>query len=105
MRTFWFVAGTAAGVYVSGRARRAVEAVTLDGVHDRFTGWFAGAAVLRDEVRQGSHDKESELRERLQLPQRSALPQLPQLPRSRPALDAGPDEQGDELARVRHLRP
>jgi hypothetical protein len=67
MRTFWFVAGTAAGVYASSRARRAAEALTLDGVHDRLTGWFAGATVLRDEVRAGMDDKESELRERLQL--------------------------------------
>jgi hypothetical protein len=67
MRTLWFVAGTAAGVYASGRARRAAEALTVDGIHDRLTGWFAGAAVLREELLTGMHVKEDELRRRLQL--------------------------------------
>ena len=75
MRTLWFVAGTAAGVYASTRARRAAEALTVDGIHDRLTGWFAGAAVLREELRAGMHDKEAELRDRLQLdaPERPGL--------------------------------
>ncbi len=79
MRSLWFVAGTAAGVYAGTRARRAAEALTVDGIHDRLTGWFAGAAVLREELLAGMHDKESELRERLQL-----------APASRPALEAAP---------------
>jgi hypothetical protein len=94
MRTFWFVAGTAAGVYVSGRARRAVEALTVDGVHDRLTGWFAGAAVLRDEARVGMREKETELRERLQLP-----------PADRAAITSGPHEDRSHMAPVRHLHP
>lgn len=65
MRTIWFVAGTAAGVYATSKARRAAEALTVDGVHDRLTGWFAGARVLRDEVRAGMAEKETELRARL----------------------------------------
>ena len=67
MRAFWFAAGTAAGVYASTKARRAAEALTVDGIHDRLTGWFAGARVLRDEVRTGAQDKETELRGRLAL--------------------------------------
>ncbi len=67
MRGFWFVAGTAAGVYATAKARRAAEAVTVDGVHDRLTGWFAGARVLRDELRAGTVEKETELRARLTL--------------------------------------
>ena len=67
MRTVWFVAGTAAGVYATSKARRAAEALTLDGVHDRLTGWFAGARVLREEVRAGMNEKETELRARLEL--------------------------------------
>jgi hypothetical protein len=75
MRTLWFVAGTAAGVYATTQARRAVEALTVDGVHDRLTGWFAGAAVLREELRAGMQEKEDELRDRLQLapPRRTAI--------------------------------
>jgi hypothetical protein len=65
MRTIWFVAGTAAGVYATSKARRAAEALTVDGVHDRLTGWFAGARVLREEVRAGMAEKETELRARL----------------------------------------
>ena len=41
---------------------RRVEAVTFDGVHDRLTGWFAGAAVLRSELAAGMDEKEAELR-------------------------------------------
>ena len=101
MRTLWFVAGTAAGVYASTQARRAVEALTVDGVHDRLTGWFAGAAVLREELRAGMQDKEDELRERLQL-----------VPARRPAITAGvpadpadpaADPAGDHVAPVRRL--
>jgi hypothetical protein len=65
MRALWFAAGTAAGVYATTKARRAAEALTVDGIHDRLTGWFAGARVLRDELRSGAQDKETELRGRL----------------------------------------
>lgn len=67
MRAFWFAAGTAAGVYATTKARRAAEALTVDGIHDRLTGWFAGARVLGDELRHGAHEKETELRGRLAL--------------------------------------
>ena len=65
MRTVWFAAGTAVGVYATSKVRRAAEAVTVEGIHDRLTGWFAGARVLRDEVRQGALEKETRLRARL----------------------------------------
>ena len=95
MRTMWFVAGTAAGVYASTRARRAAEALTLDGIHDRLTGWFAGAAVLREELRAGMHEKESELRDRLHLGSQG-----------HPALTAAPDlaDQPDPASRVAPVR-
>ena len=67
MRALWFAAGTAAGVYATTKARRAAEALTVDGIHDRLTGWFAGARVLREELRAGVQDKETELRGRLAL--------------------------------------
>ena len=65
MRTAWFLAGGAAGVYATTKVRRAAEALSYDGVHDRLTGWFAGARVVRDELRAGVAEKESELLERL----------------------------------------
>ena len=67
MRSWWFVAGAAAGVYATSKARRAAEALTVDGLHDRLTGWFAGARVLAEEVRTGTAEKETELRGRLSL--------------------------------------
>lgn len=65
-RGMWFLAGTAAGVFVATRARRTVEAFTVDGLHDRLTGWFAGARVLHEELRSSMAEKETELRTRLQ---------------------------------------
>lgn len=67
MRVLWFAAGTAAGVYATTKARRAAEAMTVDGIHDRLTGWFAGARVLGEELRSGAQEKETELRGRLAL--------------------------------------
>lgn len=88
MKGFWFAAGTAAGVYAATKARRAAESLTVDGVHDRLTGWFAGARVLREELRSGMHEKETELRARL-----GVVP------------DGGTDglTAGDEPDNVRHL--
>jgi hypothetical protein len=67
MKALWFAAGTAAGVYATTKVRRAAEALTVDGIHDRLTGWFAGARVLTDEMRAGFLDKETELRTRMAL--------------------------------------
>jgi hypothetical protein len=67
VRSVWFLAGGAAGVYATSKARRVAEALSYDGVHDRLTGWFAGARVVRDELRAGFAEKEAELDERLAL--------------------------------------
>lgn len=64
-RGLWFVAGGAAGAYATAKVRRAAEALTVDGIHDRLTGIFAGARVLREEVRAGREEKQAELRTRL----------------------------------------
>lgn len=64
-RGLWFIAGSAAGVYTTAKMRRVAESFTVDGIHDRVTGWFAGARVLREEVRAGREEKETELRARL----------------------------------------
>ena len=69
-RGLWFVAGTAAGAYATAKARRAAEALTVDGIHDRLTGVFAGARVLREELRLGREEKQAELRTRI-----AALPE------------------------------
>ena len=67
MRTVWFLAGGAAGVYATSKVRRVAEAFSYDGVHDRLTGWFAGARVVREELRAATAEKGNELRERLAL--------------------------------------
>ena len=63
-RGLWFLAGAGAGVYGMVRGRRAAEAFTAEGLHDRMGALFLGARMLRDEVAQGAADRETELRER-----------------------------------------
>jgi hypothetical protein len=63
----WFIAGSAAGAYAVTRARRAAEAFTYDGLHDRLSGLFVGARLFANEVKAGAAEKETELRERLDL--------------------------------------
>ena len=66
-RGLWFVAGAGAGVYAMVRGRRAAEALTVDGLRDRWNGLAHGARLLREEVAQGQAEKETELRQRLGL--------------------------------------
>ena len=66
-RGLWFVAGAGVGIYGMIRARRAAEALTVDGMRDRVGAAFVGARLFRDEVAQGRADAESGLRERLGL--------------------------------------
>ena len=63
-RGFWFVARAGAGVYAMVRGRRAAEALTADGLRDRWKGISLGVRMVRDEVAQGQAEKETELRER-----------------------------------------
>ena len=95
MRTAWFLAGGAAGVYATTKVRRAAEALSYDGVHDRLTGWFAGARVVRDELRAGVAEKESELRERLALGEGATVLALP-------AGDPPPDDSTTDESRGGH---
>ncbi len=82
-RGLWFLAGTGAGIYGVVRGRRAAEALTADGLHDRMNALFLGARLFRDEVAQGAAERETELRERLGV-----------LPHGRPELAAPDDEEG-----------
>ncbi|MBZ5741273.1 DUF6167 family protein [Nocardioides mangrovi] len=66
-RGLWFVAGAGTAVYVMVRGRRAAEIFTVDGLKDRLGALEVGARMFRDEVAQGQHEKESELREKLGL--------------------------------------
>src|SRR3954447_9909914 len=66
-RSFWFVAGAGAGVYLVVKARRAAETFTPEGLRDRLAGLSVGAHLFADEVRVGMTEKETELRDRLGL--------------------------------------
>lgn len=77
-RGLWFVAGAGTAVYAMVRGRRVAEAFTVDGLKDRLGALEVGARLFRDEVAQGSAEKESELRERLGL-----------VPHGTPELSAG----------------
>ena len=83
-RGLWFVAGAGAGVYAMIRARRAAEAVTVDGVKDRLGAAAVGARMFRDEVAQGKAEAETQLRERLGLVPHG----LPELAASAPSAPA-----------------
>lgn len=82
-RAVWFVAGAGAGVYAIARARRVVEALTPDGLGDRLSGLSLGAALFREEVRAGMHEKETEMRGRLglTLPDNTSSAERPELTR------------------------
>ncbi len=67
MRSFWFVAGAGVGVYAVLKVRRAAEALTPEGVQDRLAALSVGAHLFAEEVRAGTAEKETELRERLGL--------------------------------------
>ncbi|HYH35134.1 MAG TPA: DUF6167 family protein [Nocardioides sp.] len=75
-RGLWFVAGAGAGVYGVLRGRRAAEAFTAEGLHDRVSALFLGARLFRDEVAQGAAERESQLRERFGVVPHGS-PQLP----------------------------
>ncbi len=81
-RTLWFVAGAGAGVWGVVRGRRAAEAFTAEGLHDRMGALFLGARLLRDEVAQATADRETELRERFTV-----------VPHGRPELASRDDEE------------
>ena len=95
MRSVWFLAGGVAGVYATSQARRVAEALSYDGVHDRLTGWFAGARVVREELRAGMAEKESELGERLALGEGATVLALP-------TGDTGPDDSTTDENRGDH---
>jgi hypothetical protein len=63
-RGLWFVAGAGVGIYAMLRGRRAAEAFTADGLHDRWQALGVGARMFRDEVAAGKAEAEPRLRER-----------------------------------------
>ncbi|HEU4513935.1 MAG TPA: DUF6167 family protein [Nocardioidaceae bacterium] len=66
-RALWFVAGATTSAYALVKARRAVEALTPEGMSDRLSGLRRGAELFTNELRTEMGAKETELRERLGL--------------------------------------
>jgi hypothetical protein len=74
-RTVWFVAGTAAGVYATAKARRAAYRLSMPGLVDQAAalgiGWRAFAAELRDGIARAEHDVAARLEARPSSPTES----------------------------------
>ncbi|HEX3932117.1 MAG TPA: DUF6167 family protein [Nocardioides sp.] len=94
-RGLWFLAGAGAGVYAMARARRVKEALTADGLSDRWHALGVGARMLRDEVAQGQAEAETELRERFGLGPHGAPALAPGRPR--PLVSTGSGHTTEEL--------
>ncbi|EFQ83877.1 hypothetical protein HMPREF0063_10593 [Aeromicrobium marinum DSM 15272] len=77
-RVVWFVAGTAAGVYASVKARRAAERLSMPGLVDQAaalgTGWRAFSAEVQEGMAERERDVLRSLHERACTPQLLATP-------------------------------
>lgn len=85
-RLVWFAAGAGATLWAGAKARRAADAVSVEGLRDRAQAVALGARMVRDEVAQGRAEKETELRERFGLAPVpvTATPELPTPTRKAP---------------------
>ncbi len=91
-RGVWFAAGAGAGAYVVVRGRRAVEALTAEGLRDRVGAAFVGARMFRDEVAQGRAEAEPDVRRRLGLVPHGRPELTPRTPTRTPT--STPDQEG-----------
>jgi hypothetical protein len=64
-RLVWFVAGTAAGVYGSVKARRAAYRASMPGLIDQAAALGTGVRAFRAELAEGKNTKEQQLRSHL----------------------------------------
>lgn len=60
-RVVWFVAGTAAGVYASVKARRAAYRASMPGLVDQASALGEGWRAFASEVREGMADRERQV--------------------------------------------
>ncbi len=61
----WFVAGTAAGVYASVKAKRAAYRLSMPGLIDQASALGVGVRAFTAEMRDGMYEKETEIRHAL----------------------------------------
>ncbi|MET0467639.1 MAG: DUF6167 family protein [Aeromicrobium sp.] len=64
-RLVWFVAGAAAGVYSSVKARRAAYRLSMPGLIDQAAALGSGVRAFRAEMDEGMHAREAHLRHHL----------------------------------------
>lgn len=97
-RGLWFAAGAGAGIYAMVRGRRAVEAVSPDGLRDRAGAAALGLRMLGAEVAAGKAEREAELRARTrpaarpQAPRAAARPEIEHDPEQHPEHDTELEE-------------
>jgi len=90
-RGLWFAAGAGAGLYAAIRGRRAAEALTPDGLRDRWQAIGLGARLLREEVAAGKAEAEPRLRERF-APMLTTADSTPQLTTGHDARSIAPGD-------------
>ena len=66
-RVLWFVAGTAACIYTSYKARRVAYRLTPSGVSDQAGALGVGIRAFADEVRAGMAERETRIADELGL--------------------------------------
>ena len=88
-RVVWFVAGAAAGVYSSVKAKRAAYRLSMPGLIDQAAALGSGVRAFRAEMHEGMNTKEHQLRThllasdpelRLALPEPTEPPEPKELP-------------------------
>ncbi len=75
-RVVWFVAGTAAGVYATAKARRAAYRLSMPGLVDQAAAAGLGWRAFADELRTGMYVKEADLARRMSLAAAEPTPQI-----------------------------
>lgn len=64
-KILWFVAGTAAGVYASVKAKRAAQRLSMPGLIDQASALGVGVRAFKSEMLDGMYEKETEIRQAL----------------------------------------
>ncbi|NLC99022.1 MAG: hypothetical protein GX678_08090 [Actinomycetales bacterium] len=64
-KVLWFVAGTAAGIYASVKAKRAAYRLSMPGLIDQASALGVGVRAFKSEMQDGMYEKETEIRQAL----------------------------------------
>lgn len=92
-RLIWFVAGSAAGVYASIKARRAAYRMSMPGLIDQAAALGTGVRAFAEEVRDGMTTAEDRLARQVVLDTDDPHPQVLSGPAARADLPPLPDER------------